>query len=86
MSCGFEFRQAHHGTQIFTASTWRVLLKTKSKENFWTKRINLWYNIFILNKKTGGIIMMVNTIKVWFNYSNSPKCAHFNDAHICRTR
>lgn len=86
MSCGFEFRQAHHGTQIFTASTWRVLLKTKSKENFWTKRINLWYNIFILNKKTGGIIIMVNTIKVWFNYSNSPKCAHFNDAHICRTR
>lgn len=49
-------------------------------------KINLWYNNFILNKKEEGITMMVNTIKIWFNYSNSPKCAHFNDAYICRTR
>lgn len=59
-------------------------LKLKVKK-IWTIKINLWYNNFILNKKE-GIIMMVNIIKVWFNYSNSPKCAHFNDAHICRTR
>lgn len=60
-------------------------LKLKVKK-IWTIKINLWYNNFILNKKEEGITMMVNTIKIWSDYSNSPKCAHFNDAYICRTR
>lgn len=60
-------------------------LKLKVKK-IWATKINLWYNNYIFSKKEEGIIMMVNIIKAWFNYSNSPKCAHFNDAYICRTR